>query len=214
MLKTQGQCQFQFGRNTPFILPIETQSPSGNRHIACQIQGLSILISEAIGKLLQSAGDVTEIDRRRIVEEVMVAYVIATEILAYFNAVFALNDTEIVEDLILGYIASLREGADRIEAREVYRARSDNSIGKGAAGFLIVLGELRHVVTQRRIERVGGCCSKDMRLLELVIPGRLLRDGVKLGADRVERRGLCSVIQLIAVEHRILVANALIYATA
>ena len=77
------------------------------------------MIGQPIGKILQAIARVAEVDRRRIIEEIVIADVIATEILAEFQAMFTFNGAEIVEDLILGYVAPLRKRADGVESSEI-----------------------------------------------------------------------------------------------
>ncbi len=130
----------------------------------------------------------------------MIAHVVAAEVLTKLKAMLALDQSEVVKDLVLRDVPALGERANRIKPGEVHRARSNDAIGEGAAGFLIVLLELGHVMAQSGVKRVRRGRTEYVRFLKLGIPAGLMRDSVELGADRIQIGGLRSVVKLVTEE--------------
>ena len=107
----------------PFVLSITTNAPQGDGNITGQVQTLAILVGLTIRKRLHAVRGIAPVDSRRVKEEVMVADVVAAEVLTKLKGVISVRVREIVDELILRNVTSLRKGRGiRVRTREIIDA--------------------------------------------------------------------------------------------
>src|SRR5271165_3036151 len=122
-LNTQRQRQGQVRLHLPLVHGIDAETPQGHRYIAGQVIGPAVLAGYAVSEGLQSVAvprAQTEVRPGVVVDEVVVADIVAAEVAAELKAVMPVRPREVIDELILGDVTSLREivlGSDDI--REV-----------------------------------------------------------------------------------------------
>ena len=114
------QSQLQIARRLPLILAVDSNAPHRDWHVARDSAGLSVLVGVAIGKVEQAKIVVAPVDGGVYVEEVVVADVVAAEVLAELEGMVAMRPGEIVDELVLGDVPSLRKlTSQRLKAGEI-----------------------------------------------------------------------------------------------
>ncbi len=111
-----GCCQLQVRADFPFILEVDTHTVNGER-VSWEVgKVLRVRVARRRGK--QSVGEVRQISKRQgseLVEFVsVIGNVIAAEVDPNFESVVAAINGRVVQNLVLGDIASLREGRIRL----------------------------------------------------------------------------------------------------
>src|SRR5208337_3932915 len=141
------------------------------------------------------------------------------EVGSELKAVVPVRPREVVNELIPGDVTPLREiklrsddirevsatlWAERVYPTELQCLRECRQRQR------LILRELGHVVAACRRKLVGHIGREDVRLLDLNVPGRLVRQRVEVGADGVQIARLKPVVQLIAHEHVVVLRELLV----
>src|SRR4029077_3928197 len=155
----------QLRSDFPFVVRIQAHAPQGDWNIARQIQCLPVLVGLAVYELLQAGVDITEVNSRRGVEEIVIAHVVAAEVHAEFQVVLSAHQRKVVDELVLRDVAPLREVAQQIEAaRKRHGPRGSYIVWESAAGQLLVLRELGYVMAERGHKLVCRSGPENVRL--------------------------------------------------
>ena len=194
--------------NLPLVLAIKTNAPQSHGYVAGKIVRLAILVGYAIAKRLKVIRRIAPVNPWRIVKEVVVADIVAAEVLAELERVIAPRPGEVVDDLVLGNVAPLWEAG-----RPIVRAGEVVYAGILVEGLSIIersrrrgRGEQCCVVAEGRRKLVGEVWREHVSFRSLCIPGRLRRQGVESCIDGIDRRGLRAMVELVTAKEVVAVA--------
>src|SRR5208337_152290 len=198
---TQRRRQRKIGRYLPCIGGINTHPPECNGHVGGQVVGFAVLKGESVGKILEPVGergrtDVLEVHPWTVIEEVMVAHVVPAEIHAKLQVVVSPGPGKVIDELVLGNVAALREVERRVERCKVIVAGKIESVWEEAVHRCSVLCELRNVVAQCGCKFIRLIGTEDVSFLRLIVIGRLTGIRVKPRIHRIYIARLESVVEL------------------